>query len=411
MISADVLIVGGGMQGAAMALSAARRGLRPLVVERDRVASGATGNSYGIVHGGLRYLQSLNLKRFVRSRQQQNWFLESFPDLVRPLRCAMPLYRGNVRSPALFRAAFLLERSIIALCGLQSSLPCGRVLPADGIGDAEFIPRAGLVGAAEWYDGGVLDIYEVVNAILESAGGRNEIFRSGIEVRSAHIENGKIVGLGATDRSSGCEISLRAPIVVLCVGAASRDLARSLDRDEPRLSTATLAFNLLLEIAPQLASTLAVSVKPGRGRSYFLRSLDGGLFAGTCYVPCPGATTPHVSKDNIAWFIGELDRCVPSLRLANATVRKVTAGLLPDTDGSGKKLRTDDIVWDHGSTGGPSGLYTVLGTKFTTAFGLSEQVAGLIWPRRDVKICDRGAVRPQRGLIVAGSGGEAAYDG
>jgi glycerol-3-phosphate dehydrogenase len=87
------------------------------------------------------------------------------------------------------------------------------------------------------------------------------------------------------------------------------------------------------------------------------------------------------------------------------------SGLLPDTDGTGRALRSDDFFWDHGKTGGPHGLYTVLGTKLTTAQALSDRAASRIWPGRRVS----GALSAHDAFRRTGDAGvareEAAHGG
>ena len=129
----DAIIVGGGIQGASMALAAAQRGLHPVLVEKTGLAAEASGNSYGIVHGGLRYLQMLDILRWRRSRLAQTWFLREFPAYVRPLRCVMPLYQGRLRSPGLFRIAMAFERTLAAVFDARVPLPIPQLLTAEEV--------------------------------------------------------------------------------------------------------------------------------------------------------------------------------------------------------------------------------------------------------------------------------------
>lgn len=389
MSSADVLIVGCGIQGATMAHCAARRGLKPLILERDQPAAGATGNSFGIIHGGLRYLQSLDLARWARSRRQQTWFLDTFPTLVRPLACTMPLYRARLRSPALFEAAFLMDRALAMMVGQHRILPRGRVVRNGAFDAGEIIPQQGLAGAVVWYDAAVTDARALVDAILFQAGEGSNIVCAGVDVQGAMLDKGRLIGVRARNRDSGRQVEFMAPTVVLCAGAGSRKLASLLDRDQPRLSSAVLGFNLLLDLDVRFSSAIAVSPDPGRGRSYFLRPTPEGLLAGTYYLPHLDGTTLSDPPQQIAEFLSELDRCVPSLGLSKAIVRKVMSGLLPDTDGTGRTLRSDDFFWNHGKTGGPKGLYTLFGTKLTTAYALSNYAASRIWPGRRVLAAHR----------------------
>jgi glycerol-3-phosphate dehydrogenase len=92
----DLIIVGGGIYGAMLALESVFRGLKPLLLEKSDFGAATSFNSLRIVHGGLRYLQTLDLPRHFESVRERRWFLRNFPDHVRPLPCLMPLFQGSI---------------------------------------------------------------------------------------------------------------------------------------------------------------------------------------------------------------------------------------------------------------------------------------------------------------------------
>src|SRR5690606_21038054 len=98
--SFDLIVLGGGIYGAMVQLEAARRGIRSLLLERGDFGGATSANHFRIVHGGLRYLQSLDLPRFREAVAERRWWLRTFPDLVEPLRCVMPLYGEGLRRAA-----------------------------------------------------------------------------------------------------------------------------------------------------------------------------------------------------------------------------------------------------------------------------------------------------------------------
>src|SRR3546814_941276 len=113
-------------------------GRRALLVERGDFGGGTTWNSFRILHGGLRYLQRLDLRRFRESVGERRWFLRHFPDLVEPLPCLLPLYNAGLRRPAIFRLAFLVDALLSRRRnhGIRSdrSLPSARLVdPAEVI--------------------------------------------------------------------------------------------------------------------------------------------------------------------------------------------------------------------------------------------------------------------------------------
>jgi glycerol-3-phosphate dehydrogenase len=371
MSGPDVVIVGGGMQGATMALAAARKGLKPLIVERDRVASGATGNSYGFVHGGLRYLQTMDLRRWRRSRRAQSWFLENYPDHVRPLACVMPLYRGRMRSPTAFRLAAAMEAWLARTAGCTHALP-GPGLIAPGEVSADFpIPRRHLTGAAVWHDLVVPDMRALLLTILSDAGVTGSALMERTEARELIVKDNRVAGLRVA-RDNGAIEEITTSNVAICAGSWSAPWRR----DGETGTTAVLAFNLLLDIPFPPDTAVAVSEQPGRGRSYFLRPQSGGTLAGTFYRPAPGASEPEVSDGDVQAFRAALARALPGSEFAAAPVRAVMAGLLPDRDGTGRSLSASDTI----SLSGPSGLCRILGTKLTTAPLLSFEAAERMWP-------------------------------
>ena len=130
----DLVVIGGGIHGVALAFEAARRGYRPLLLERHDFGGGTSWSNLRIIHGGLRYLQSMDLRRFRESVAERRWFLQHFPDLIRPLPCLMPLYGHGLKRPGFLRLA-LAANDLLGLHrdrGLDEGvrLPRGRVLSA-----------------------------------------------------------------------------------------------------------------------------------------------------------------------------------------------------------------------------------------------------------------------------------------
>jgi glycerol-3-phosphate dehydrogenase len=111
--SFDLAVIGGGVVGLCLAFEAARAGRSVVLLEREAdLAQRTSANWFRILHGGLRYLQSLDLVRHRESvRARQEW-LRVFPDLVEPLPCLMPLTGRGLKRPALFQAAFALDAAL-----------------------------------------------------------------------------------------------------------------------------------------------------------------------------------------------------------------------------------------------------------------------------------------------------------
>jgi glycerol-3-phosphate dehydrogenase len=368
----DAIIIGGGIQGVSMALAAAQRGLHPVLVEKTGLAAGASGNSYGIVHGGLRYLQTLDIPRWRRSRLAQSWFLREFPSHVRPLRYVMPLYKGRLRSPKIFRIAMAFEQTLAAAFDAHVPLPTSQLLTADAVKNEFGVITAGLAGAACWHDAEVIDMPDLLRAMLKRAGLESPSLYMPFEARELLTRQDEVIGLRIADINNGDTRDIMSRVVINCAGA----WAGSWQQTGHCPTARTLAFNLLLTGKLPGNSALAVSPIPGKGRSYFIRPHPEGIFAGTYYRPAPDATEPIVTATDIQAFLDELNAALPNMELHPAAVKEVMAGLLPDKDGSGRQLSSADHILTHH----PHGFYSIVGGKFTTAPLLSEDAANQIWP-------------------------------
>src|SRR6266542_3570098 len=105
----DVLVVGGGIYGLTIAYDAAQRGLSVALVERDDFGSGASFNHLRTIHGGLRYLQTLDLARARESVRERRTIARIAPHAVQPLAFVLPLFGSIARGNLAMQAAFTLD--------------------------------------------------------------------------------------------------------------------------------------------------------------------------------------------------------------------------------------------------------------------------------------------------------------
>ncbi|HEX7183639.1 MAG TPA: FAD-dependent oxidoreductase [Thermoanaerobaculia bacterium] len=391
--SYDLLVIGGGIYGTALTLEAARRGLSTLLVERDDFGGATSWNSLRIVHGGLRYLQSLDLPRFSESVAERRWFLRHFPDLAEPLPCLMPLYSpprgGPLRRPAAFRLALaaneLLSRRRNEDVRPDRAIPPGRLL---GAREAErLFPGVdcnGLRGGALWYDAVIPDTHRLLVEMLRWACRCGARALNYVEAADLLVEEGRAVGLRAVDRESGRPLELRAPAVVNCAGPWSRRLAGRFDRDLPELFRPVLAFNLLLDREPPSRAALAVASSAPGAQTWFLLPWKGKVLAGTRYVPVTGDGDPGSGPDerDVQGFLAELNAAWPGLRAGRDQVARILWGWLPAAAEGSDAPAARPVLHDHGAAGGPAGLISVSGVKLTTARAVVERALAKVFALR-----------------------------
>src|SRR5713101_3985348 len=108
----DVLVVGGGIYGLTIAYDAAQRGLSVALIERADFGSGSSFNHLRTIHGGLRYLQTLDLRRASESTRERRTLARIAPYALQPLVFALPLTRWVTKGKLVARAGFLLDRVV-----------------------------------------------------------------------------------------------------------------------------------------------------------------------------------------------------------------------------------------------------------------------------------------------------------
>jgi glycerol-3-phosphate dehydrogenase len=376
----DLIVVGGGFYGASLALESARRGLKPLLLEAGDFGHATSWNSLRIVHGGLRYLQSLDLRRFFESVHERKWFLRHFPDLVHPLPCMMPLYGDGVYRSAIFRAALqlndILSRGRNDGVPPQNALGPGRILDAAETAAAfPEVERDGLQGAAYWLDGAMPDSQRVLIEMLHWAAEAGATSLNYVRAEQLIASGAQTEGVVGRDTLSGTALEFRAPVVVNCGGPWCREIASALDRDVPRLFSPAVAFNLLLDYKPNFKAAVAVRPRLPGARSYFLYPWKGLLLAGTYHASCPrGFQDGAPGEDLVADFVKHLGVAIPGSQLTSSHVLRVHWGFLPARSEGSWEPSHREVLHCHGDDGGTKGLYSVSGVKLTTARLVAEKM-------------------------------------
>lgn len=406
----DAIVVGGGVYGISLALEAARRRQRVLLVERDDFGGATSRNHLRIIHGGFRYLQSADLPRFFESVAERRWFLRSFPELIHPLPCLMPLYgRGVRRNPVMQLGlwandllSFTRNRGVRA----DRELPGGRIVNPERV--SSFFPgapRDGLRGGAIWYDAFAPDPQRVLVEMLHRACGLGAAVLNYVEATDLLRSEREVEGIRARDRVTGAELELRAPVVVNAAGPWSRELAEAFDRDRPELFQGTLAWNLLLDREPLSDHALALTAdRPGaqnpNAKTLFLVPWKGRMLAGTAHAPWSGVTEqPLPPPDLQRGFLRDLNEAAPGLELDASDVLRIYAGLLPGVRTGSAELARRPVILDHRAHGGPDGLWSVSGIKFTTARRVAAAILDRCLPSSEILSADAeagGAARRAR---------------
>ena len=384
--SFDVVVVGGGIYGLTIAYDAAQRGLSVALVERDDFGSGASFNHLRTIHGGLRYLQSLDIRRARESTHERRTTARIAPHAVRPLSFALPLYRSLVRGKMAMRAGFVLDRILSA--GRNRGVPPSHRLPGGRVFSrsraAQTFPglrRQGLTGAAVFYDYVTTEPDRFTFSFALAAAEHGAVLANHVEASALLVDGKRVTGVSAGDTLGSRTVEVGARLVVNATGGRVDRLLKPLG-----IATGIPMLKAMNLVTRRDAGDEALGGRSPSGRNLFLvpwrdRALFGTWESDrTCD---PDDTT--VSESDVTAFIGELNQAFPALDLTPADITLVHRGVVPAVvRGDRVSLEGHEQIRDH-ATQGVEGLVSVAGTKFTTARAVAQRVTDMVLSKLEQK--------------------------
>ena len=403
----DLLIVGGGIHGVALAAEAARSGLVTALVEAHDFGHATSAASLRIMHGGLRYLQHLDLRRMRQSIAARRDWLSHYPELVRPMAFQLPTEGHGLRGPAVHRVAMALN-DLISF-DANRGLPAADALPRSGmLGRAErerildHLALPGANGMARWHDGIILDSERLLLAVLDEAVAAGALVANHLRAVRLLTEDRRVTGVELQDRLDGGHHVLEAPQVVDTSGPWTggwTGVASTEGRFVP-----SRAFNLLtrrLDLPgavglplPDHAQDQDEVFKKGAKTCFILPWGDYSLI-GTHHLPARADGGRRVRPAEVQALVRDINGRLKKERIGEGDVLRVFDGVLPANAPGGVSVKKSPLMVDHGKAGGPAGLFTVVGVKWTTARTVARTALSLLGTRPSPETRHGSARQPQ----------------
>jgi glycerol-3-phosphate dehydrogenase len=368
----DVLVIGGGVTGAAVLWEAARRGLRAALVERGDFASGTSSRSSKLVHGGLRYLKEGKIgltRESVRERQE---LLRGAPGLVDAVPFLMPHYRKRKPSRATLAAGLALYD---ALAGAWQHRYVDR---DEALALVPSLDRDELQGAHCYLDATTDDARLVLRLIAEACdAGATAI--NYVDASVATGSDGNVTGARLRDAAgSRGEIELQAKAVIAATGVFADRLRGALGA-APRLRPLRGSHLILPDWRLPLTQSVAFE-HPHDGRPVFAYPWLGRTLVGTTDLDHARSLDdePAISPQETAYLVAAVRYQFPAARIDGADTIATFAGVRPVIDaGAGDPSRAsrDHAVWNE------RGLITITGGKLTTFRPMAMDALAAAAPR------------------------------
>ena len=377
----DVVVIGGGITGAGVALDAATRGYTVALIERADFSSGTSSRSSKLVHGGLRYLQQFDLGLVREALLERQIMVRLAPHLVKPLPMIVPAFDDERPDRRLGMGLNLYD--VMAVDSLRGRRKKGDQ-PEDEFGGdwsperhrmidgAEVIERAPAL-AARNPTGGYLfydcqtDDSRLVLTALEEAERFGAVFANRIEATGLVEKNGRARGISVRDVESGSDFEIRADNVVNATGVWADRLRPEELHDEAGLPVIRPSRGTHITVANEsLPLNDGVIVPAGEGRSIFALPWLGSTLIGTTDNDYDESDLDHISPSQAdIEYLLEATNQFFAADLGVGDISGAFAGVRP-LIATGDPKKSVDIsrraeLYETGS-----GMITITGGKLTT---------------------------------------------
>ena len=368
----QVVVIGGGINGVAVARQCARAGKRTLLVEQNDFASGVTSRSTRIIHGGLRYLEHAELGLVRESLREREKLLRERSHLVHPMQFLLLLNETSQRNALKVRTGLWLYQRMagksprkdfdgIELKQLERVLDAGHRWSIFNYEDAqcEFPERL----VAEW----------LMEAVAAGA-----VVRNHMEALAVDVAHGRIKGVLLRDQITGRDQRIDAAWVINCSGPwADRVCQHSSIRMAKPMLGGVRGSHVVLPRFPG-APSAALYTEAADGRPIFVLPWNDQILVGTTEVADngdPGRTVP--SAEEIAYLVSSVAQLFPRAKISAQSVRHAFAGVRPlpySPDHRPSAVTRRHILHDHAEDGAVR-MLSVIGGKLTTAGSLARECA------------------------------------
>ncbi len=387
--SFDVVIIGGGISGAWLALHSSQQGFKTALIEQSDFASQTSSASSKLLHSGIRYLQQMQFGRVRESAIERANFIYAAPHLSTSVPFAVPTYKDFARSKLFLNCGMLAyrmlcigENSIIA--SKEQKLAPIKSISAQQLDDICPVGDEQNTGAVVFHERHMQDSERMVWEILQTAQHAGAVVVNHVRAEKILIEENKTYGVSARDQLSNENLEIKSRVVVNAAGPWIDELNIPLNSSTNKQSINGFAVGShivcrqISDHAIAITTKLKSDTKIDRGgRHIFIIPWRGFSLVGTSYDEIKKPRLDMVIQPSHAQqLIQAVNDTLPDIKLTRDDLISGYSGLYP--------LKTDNIksqtyqgsgeyqIIDHAKSDNIEGMITALGAKYTTGRKLSS---------------------------------------
>jgi glycerol-3-phosphate dehydrogenase len=367
----DLIVIGGGATGLGVAVDAASRGYRVLLLEQSDFAKGTSSRSTKLVHGGVRYLAQGQIGLVYTALHERGLLLQNAAHLVRKQSFIIPCYSWFGLLKYLVGLKFYQ-----ALSGRFSFGRAGFLKRKEVIKHLPGLNGKRLKGGVRYYDGQFDDARLAINLAMTAAE-KGGVLLNYFRVEKLVTLRGKVAGVVGKDLETGLEYVLKSKVVVNATGVFVDDILRMDDPGAEPTVRPSQGVHLMFDKSFLNGDALMIP-KTSDGRVLFAVPWHEHVLVGTTDTLMEKhLLEPRALEEEIGFILGTMENylTVPPKR---EDVLSVFAGLRPLAAPKGDGQATKEISRDHKLFVSPSGLVTITGGKWTTYRKMAEEVVDTV---------------------------------
>jgi glycerol-3-phosphate dehydrogenase len=360
----DIAIVGGGATGMGVAVDAAARGYKTILLEAHDFGKGTSSRSTKLVHGGVRYLEQGNVSLVMSALKERGLMRQNAPHLVHDLAFVVPNYswwEAPFYGIGLKLYDMLAGKYGFGASKLLSKEETLELLPA--------LEPEELRGGVIYYDGQFDDARLLIHLAMTAADQGAVLLNYCPVTSMLRDDDGYVTGLTARDEESGETLTIHARIVVNATGVFTDSIRHMADDKAEPLVVTSQGIHLVFDRSFLKSDTALMVPRTSDGRVLFVIPWHGHAVAGTTDTPLDAPSLEPKPLDEEIEFILETAGRYLGHQPTRADVLAVYVGLRPLVKGEGK---TSALSRDHVIHVDPSGLLTITGGKWTTYRHMAE---------------------------------------
>lgn len=373
----DVLIIGGGINGAGIARDAAKRGLSVALVDMNDLASGTSSSSSKLIHGGIRYLEQLEFGLVFESVSERRILMDIAPHLVNPLGFLFPVFKESRRALTTISAGMWLYEGL----SLFRSPKRHKTLNRNQVKQAEpALDVSSLKGAPLYYDCSTDDARMTLESALDAAQ-HGAIIATWVKATSfLRDEHGRVCGCTVMDtlHPERPTRDVRASVVINATGPWTDRILRMSQGDHQSLLRPTKGIHAVVTRQKLPVNNAVVCFHPEDGRVLFAIPWGEHTYLGTTDTDFEGDPALVCADiDDINYLLDVSNVYFPEHQLTHEDIISTWAGLRPlirPVHKHGKEVDESSVSREHQILVSEDGIITVAGGKLTTYRKMSREV-------------------------------------